>query len=63
MIDKCSETNRSDHIHKRTIEGTMGMKRGWRMKKELECDNGFRKKLIETTIPTKKELMAGIVVM
>jgi hypothetical protein len=41
----------------------MGMKRGWRMKKELECDNGFRKKLIETTIPTKKELMAGIVVM
>ena len=23
MIDKCSETKRSDHIHKRTIEGTM----------------------------------------
>ena len=41
----------------------MGMKRGWRMKKELKCDNGFRKELIETTIPTKKELMAGIVVM
>jgi hypothetical protein len=46
MIDKCSETNRSDHIHKRTIEGTMGMKREMifsrlRMKKELKCDYIF----------------------
>ena len=40
-----------------------GKKRGWWMKKELKCDNGFRKELIETTIPTKKELLAGIVYM